>query len=78
MTPDLAYFPAVLAALDSERPGDETSASVVELSEAAADAAQEAGTHLMAGGRGPRGPWALMRRVRRQPVPEVDEEQVGT
>ena len=71
-------FPAVLAALDSERPGDETSASVVELSEAAADAAQEAGTHLMAGGRGPRGPWALMRRVRRQPVPEVDEEQVGT
>ena len=71
-------FPAVLAALDSTRPGDETSAAVVELAEAAADAAQEAGTHLTAGGRGPRGPWALMRRVRRQPVPEVDEEQVGT
>ena len=70
-------FPAVLAALDSTRPGDETSAAVVELAEAAADAAQEAGTHLTAGGRGPRGPWALMRRVRRQPVPEVDEEQVG-
>ncbi len=69
-------FPAVLAALDSARPGDETSVSVVELSEAAADAAQEAGTHLAAGGRGPRGPWALMRRVRRHPVPEVEREQV--
>ncbi len=69
-------FPAVLAALDSPRPGDETSVSVVELSEAAVDAASEAGTHLMAGGRGPRGPWALMRRVRRRPVPEVETPEV--
>lgn len=66
-------FPAVLAALDSPRPEDETTVSVMELSEAAVDAAQEAGTHLAAGGRGPRGPWALIRRVRRRPVPEVEE-----
>ena len=50
--------PAVLAALDTPQPGDETSAEVMELAEAAVDAAQEAGTHLQAGGRGPRGPWA--------------------
>jgi hypothetical protein len=66
-------FPAVLAALDAPQPGDETSAAVMELSQAAIDAAEEAGTHLEAGGRGPRGPWALIRRVRRQPVPEVEE-----
>lgn len=69
-------FPAVLAALDSPRPGDETSASVMELAEAAVDAAEEAGTHLTAGGRGPRGPWALIRRVRRRPVPEVESPEV--
>lgn len=66
-------FPAVLAALDSPRPGDETSVAVMELSEAAVDAADEAGTHLAAGGRGPRGPWALIRRVRRQPAPHVED-----
>jgi lysophospholipase L1-like esterase len=70
-------FPAVLAALDTPQPGDETSAEVMELAEAAVDAAQEAGTHLQAGGRGPRGPWALIRRVRRRPMPEVEESVVG-
>ncbi|MCU0277733.1 MAG: SGNH/GDSL hydrolase family protein [Candidatus Nanopelagicales bacterium] len=69
-------FPAVLAALDSPRVGDETSADIMELSEAAVDAAGEAGTHLVAGGRGPRGPWALIRRVRRSPVPGGDETGV--
>lgn len=68
-------FPAVLAALDSERPGDETSGEIMELSLAAVDAAEQGGTHLSAQGRGPRGPWALIRTVRRRPVPEV--EQVG-
>jgi lysophospholipase L1-like esterase len=66
-------FPAVLAALDSEGPEDETSGEIMELALAAVDAADEAGTHLSAGGRGPRGPWALMRRVRRRPVPEVEQ-----
>ena len=69
-------FPAVLAALDSERPGDETSGEIMELAAAAVDAAAEGGTHLSPEGRGPRGPWALIRRVRPRPVPEV--EQVGT
>lgn len=68
-------FPAVLAALDSAEPEDETSAEVVELAVAAVDAADQAGTHLSAGGRGPRGPWALMRRVRRRPVPEVEQPE---
>lgn len=68
-------FPAVLAALDSSRPDDESSTAVMELSKAAVDAAQEAGTHLEAGGRGPRGTWALIRRVRRTPVPEVEEPE---
>ena len=35
------------------------------------------GTHLQAGGRGPRGPWALIRRVRRRPMPEVEESVAG-
>ncbi len=64
-------FPAVLAALDSAGPDDESTAAVVELSEAAVEAAEEAGTHLAAAGTGPRGPWALVRRVRRRPVAEV-------
>jgi lysophospholipase L1-like esterase len=64
-------FPAVLAALDSERPGDETSGEIMELADAAVDAAAEGGTHLSAQGRGPRGPWALIRKVRRRPVAEV-------
>jgi lysophospholipase L1-like esterase len=68
-------FPAVLVALDAAGPDDETSADVVELSAAAVDAADEAGTHLVADGRGPRGPWALMRRVRRRPVPHVEQPE---
>ncbi len=71
-------FPAVLAALDSERPGDETTGEIMELALAAVDAADEGGTHLSAQGRGPRGPWALIRKVRRRPVPEVGTvEQVS-
>ena len=68
-------FPAVLAALDSEEPGMETTGDVMDLAQAAVDAAEEAGTHLSAGGRGPRGPWALIRRVRRAPLPEVEQVQ---
>ncbi len=68
-------FPAVLAALDSEEPGMETTGEVMDLAQAAVDAAEEAGTHLSAGGRGPRGPWALIRRVRRAPLPEVEQVQ---
>lgn len=66
-------FPAVLAALDSQRPGDETSGEIMDLSQAAVDAAAEGGTHLSAQGRGPRGPWALIRKVRRRPVPHVEQ-----
>jgi lysophospholipase L1-like esterase len=69
-------FPAVLAALDADRPGDETSGEIMELALAAADAAEEGGVHLSAEGRGPRGPWALIRKVRRRPTPVV--EQVET
>lgn len=69
-------FPAVLAALDSPRPGDEGATAVVELATAAVEASQSAGTHLMAGDRGPRGPRAMMRRVRRRPVPQVEEPEV--
>lgn len=65
-------FPAVLSALDEERPEDQTSGEIMLLAEAAVDASDAAGTHLSAGGRGPRGPWALIRRVRRQPVPTVE------
>ena len=68
-------FPAVLAALDSEEPGMETTGEVMDLAQAAVDAAEEAGTHLSAGGRGPRGPWALIRRVRRAPLHEVEQVQ---
>ncbi|HQR80133.1 MAG TPA: SGNH/GDSL hydrolase family protein [Actinomycetota bacterium] len=70
-------FPAVLAALDSTRPGDESVAAEMELASAAVEASQAAGTHLMAGERGPRGPRALMRRVRRRPVPQQIESEVG-
>jgi len=66
-------FPAVLAALDAERPGDETSGEIMELAQAAVDAAAQGGTHLTAQGRGPRGPWALIRKVRRRPVPDVEQ-----
>ncbi len=66
-------FPAVLAALDSEGPEDESSGEIMDLARAAVDAAEEGGTHLSAQGRGPRGPWALIRRVRRRPVPEVEQ-----
>lgn len=70
-------FPAVLAALDSPRPGDESATAEVELAVAAVEASEAAGTHLVAGGRGARGPRALMRKVRRRPVPRVEEPEVG-
>jgi len=69
-------FPAVLAALDSERPGDETSGEIMDLAVAAVDAAEQGGMHLSAQGRGPRGPWALIRKVRRRPVPDVEQVAV--
>lgn len=70
-------FPAVLVALDEGRPEDETAGEIMLLADAAIDASDAAGTHLSASGRGPRGPWALIRRVRRHPIPEVEEPEIA-
>lgn len=68
-------FPAVLAALDSADPEAETPGELMELAQAAVEAADVAGTHLSASGPGPRGAWALLRRVHRRPLPDVQQVQ---
>lgn len=70
-------FPAVLAALDEAQSGDSTSPHVMELAAAAVSAADAGGTHIEPGGRGPRGRWAVIRRVIRRPLPPVVEPELA-
>ncbi|EFG07273.1 SGNH/GDSL hydrolase family protein [Streptomyces clavuligerus] len=76
-TAAMAMLPTVCAALgvwpESDRPEAARDEGVLPVAQAAAEAAQEAGTEVTAA----RAPWALLKRRRRRRLPVWDGEAVG-
>ncbi|MFS8200688.1 SGNH/GDSL hydrolase family protein [Streptomyces sp. CWNU-52B] len=83
-TAAMAILPTVCAALalwptDEERPDVSRREGFLPVARAAAEAASEPGTEVTAAmPTGPRGPWALLKRRRRQRVPATDPTPTTT
>ncbi|MEW1779442.1 SGNH/GDSL hydrolase family protein [Streptomyces sp. NPDC086777] len=82
-TAAMAVLPTVCAALglwpaEEERPDVSRREGFLPVARAAAEAAAEAGTEVTAAmPTGPRGPWALLKRRRRQPMEPLPSDQAS-